>query len=351
MKKTSFLLLVLCLTIALGGCRRTPETVEVPESQSEPVSEILPESEMMSESESEPEPKRAEFTQTCYRLRNFDYSYSDHEEGEQHRVDDKLVVTSVEDGEEMPYYLESGVSVCSYPYGERDNFYREQIGFRSVWMEKFTEEFFAGKDLLLFWIGVRGQEVWYEASELVEDAKTGKWQLHVTCHSPKEPEYGDYTKWLLALEVEKGLIPKDAFPEMIIHHDYQKWENHWFSGEHGVILSNYDYEVWTLSTPWHWGVKVDANEYVPDEDGYVEYSCYAEVAYFRDGFVLDPAARVEEYTTPQGQVVTVGFEADGDWLWVDYGHPSGKYAAFNYGASGANAKNLLNVVLTAQLGE
>ena len=81
MKKTSFLLLVLCLTIALGGCRRTPETVEVPESQSEPVSEILPESEMMSESESEPEPKRAEFTQTCYRLRNFDYSYSDHEEG------------------------------------------------------------------------------------------------------------------------------------------------------------------------------------------------------------------------------------------------------------------------------
>lgn len=343
MKNTMSFVLGILLLLTLWGCENAeaPEVITTaePESNLEEVAES-------SGSEIQAEPVNISYTKSCYFMKVFHGKWNALNQANQGTV----ILSTVEELQTVPYYLEAGV-VNFFDYSTMHSVENSpEIGFDEICTQKYNEDYFEKKDLLLFLVEIRSNEVRYEPTEFTHDPVTGQSILRVLCHQPQDIEE-EYSKMLLfALDVEKGALPKEYLPGIELEVAYNKHGNCYFSGPYGVQLETDRYEgVQSLCDTWHWGVRVMVDQWIVDGD-VTKHACYAEVAYWKDGFFLDPAIRVEEIATHDGNNVRVGYDFKGDWLWVDFMHPTGKYAAMNYGVTGIEAINLLEVVLTAELG-
>ena len=322
------------------------EGVPIEESETEQASEEL-------ESQPEPEtmPRKLEYICHSYRMwHRGDSGY--YESSEKKNPGDPVVITSAD--QIMNYEVYTLARVEGYIAPFQPNKELRDVAFLDVWNQKFTDSFFETHDLLLVWMGNRQEASQYEMVGLTEEPENGGWQLDLLLHRPVSNEESDRNRWLFAIEVEKGVFSGEkraAFPTPVVEISYTPFQNHYYAGEHGVAISNYLYEVYTMYHEFRWGIILLANQSLSESsDGATYHTCYVEVAYWKDELFLELAFKEEEMVTPEGDTVRVGYDAKGDWLWVDYQHPSGKYAAINYGATGSNAENLLEVVLTAELG-
>ncbi|MBE6998724.1 MAG: hypothetical protein E7428_00880 [Ruminococcaceae bacterium] len=70
---------------------------------------------------------------------------------------------------------------------------------------------------------------------------------------------------------------------------------------------------------------------------------------WKKGFKPTKAAYTKKYTNQWGRRVTVGYDQDGVWIWMDYNHSSGKKGTHNYGVTGAEAEKLFDLALNVKI--
>ena len=338
-----FALLLIATSCGENTEQEEKEPQEYQEEQTENESESVLEAEKTSEN--------VEIKSTCYKL-NYWYGEEFDLYNEATNPGYPNIITEPDDIYHLDAFTKSYALEYQEPFKIVYNQPKDGIPFLEIWGERYDDAFFQEKDVLIFWMRNQFAELQYEVTGFAKDSESGNWKLHMRCVQNLKNMLSAYDRWAFIVEVPKGIFSgenPEPFPEIVMDYAYEAYQDCYYFGENGVSLESLHYKVQAIYNSERWGVKVQTEQSLVGEN-LVNRSCFAEVAYWQNGFFLDPTSQVVETTTPDRKTVQVGYDQQGNWLWVDYMHPSGKYAAINYGATGSNAENLLEVVLTAELG-
>lgn len=326
MKKIYWLFFVCVLTFLLAGCDETPNGYE--SSQEEP------------ESVMEENIPRPDLTQLVFEIGNYRVINGTKEEG-------SVIITSREQTEKLDFIMDKTL----WPYEQANQPAQvnpdPRVLFSSLWKEKYTEEFFRKYDLLLYCVQSEPEEGQHEAVGFEKSVDSDEMELCLVRHLTRYPNRKGYT-WLITVEVEKGVYSGTApmsFPKIKEEDSVITNEAAYFQGEHGVVASSYLHTMWPEYRSTHYGVVLRA----PSTE-YVFPQGQAILAWWNNGFVPVKAVAEAERVTATGQTVRIGYGLNGDWLWVDFMHPSGCYGAHNQGLTGKAAQVVLETVLNARLG-
>lgn len=200
--------------------------------------------------------------------------------------------------------------------------------------EHFDAAFFNQYDL--YW-RMEQSEGQYVAASLSPGAERG-YLLQYDCYPPGGPSdvssQTSVDRWIHLVAVEKGLLTQP--PEAAVHHVSYVVEE---VNDRGIRV---EYPAQYLSIrEWNNGDEIIRVQ-VPDDT-----DCCIEIGWWINGFKRTKAADTETVTNTHGRRVTVGYDGDGKWLWVDYNHSSGKYGTYNRNLPEKDRRILLDVALNA----
>ncbi len=208
--------------------------------------------------------------------------------------------------------------------------------------ETFDETFFQTHDLYLTAVdfGYQPQAV---SLYLDEKDETPKLQLDLypggeDAGIAKNPQY---EPWILLVALEKGALSASSVEHTWNHVNYVSACSAMQNGRGVTIKYDQNFTATPILTAKKQVVHLEADTSVK----------YVEVGWWKDGFQRTKADHTKTKTAADGRSVTVGYNDGGNWLWVDYNHPSGCYGAHNHNVFEKNESEAFDAVLSATLGD
>jgi len=336
MGKGQWIVWLLLLVITLAGCGTEAEVVTseiVFEEESESDS-ITVESENEAESESNPPRVALPFETVSYRVSGGDF-YNE----------DPVLIRSVEDFQTIAW----GKEEFLWDYEKQANVENwEDIIFFSVESlgeNQYDETFFENHDLLLIPTTTGSGMYTVRVTDFMYVPESDSYEVNLRTENKYFAVTEDVGVWLGILEVEKGLLnpskKEKNYSIQAVHVNVdQMIYGESPDGINGVRVLSGAFEPWKDETSGTYGLIYNA----------YWYQGTVKIAYHQNGFEPPAAFKKQTLQASDGRVITVGYDEDGTWLWMDFGHVSGCYGATNEGLRPIEAREWFQTVLRTDIG-
>lgn len=332
MGKGQWIVWLLLLVITLAGCGTEAEVV---------TSEIVFEEESESEPESEAAEVESETWQAMHAKEPVSYTAESYME-RRGNIDYKTTMVpfliTAKDDLETPSFVTDDFSLLASEHWEKASYDGCEVTYRALCEARYDDTFFETHDLLLLPNTTSTLSPHPTIGNFQYDPIAKRYELYV--HSNDTGFASDAVgEFLHIIEIEKGLLDGNLDEILQISWIHSRfaafYADYTPDGKNGVMIEFW-FDNWRPLS----------------KEGEGEYGLYltledksVKIAWFPEGFQPEPAAYIQEDTLTDGRRVSIGYDEEDNWIWIDFQDPTGCYGAVNRGMGSYLLHDLLNAKL------